>query len=269
MAKLLGLGDNVLDRYIDKALMYPGGNAVNVSVMCKRYGIDTAYLGVIGSDEGGIHLLSCLKKEEVDLSRVQLKEGANSYSNIKLVENDRVFAGSDMTMSNSISLDEEDLDYIASFDIVHTDIYSNLEGRLDDIKKTGVKLSFDFSDEFTKEYLDEVLPYVDYAFLSGSNYSPKEVVELLEDIGRKGVELAVVTKGKEGAFCIVGKDFYRQEVTTVEAIDTLGAGDTFISRVLTGILKEEIPQVFLEEASKEAAKTCMWEGAFGYAKEWK
>ncbi|MDO4794123.1 MAG: PfkB family carbohydrate kinase [Filifactor alocis] len=269
MAKLLGLGDNVLDRYIDKALMYPGGNAVNVSVMCRRYGIDTAYLGVIGSDEGGVHLLECLRKEKVELSRVQLKEGENSYSNIKLVENDRVFAGSDMTMSDSISLDEKDLDYIGSFDIVHTDIYSNLEGRLKDIKRTGVKLSFDFSDEFTEEYLDKVLPYVDYAFLSGSNYSSEEVMELLKKIMKKGVELAVVTKGKEGAFCIAGEDFYRREVEAIEPIDTLGAGDTFISRVLTGILKKEAPQVFLEEASKEATKACMWEGAFGYAKELK
>lgn len=269
MSRLLGLGDNVLDRYIDKALMYPGGNAVNVSVMCKRYGIDTAYLGVIGSDEGGVHLLDCLKKEKVELSRIQLKEGTNSYSNIRLVEHDRIFSGSDMMMSNSISLDEKDLEYIGSFDIVHTDIYSNLEGRLKDIKRTGVKLSFDFSDEFTEEYLDEVLPYVDYAFLSGSNYSSQEVMKLLKEIKKKGVELVVVTKGKEGAFCIAQDEFFRQEVIPIEPVDTLGAGDSFISRVLTGMLKKEAPQVFLKEASEEAAKACMWEGAFGYAKKMK
>ena len=27
--RIVGVGDNVLDRYIDQGLMYPGGNAVN------------------------------------------------------------------------------------------------------------------------------------------------------------------------------------------------------------------------------------------------
>ena len=30
--KIVGVGDNVLDKYVDQGLMYPGGNAVNVPV---------------------------------------------------------------------------------------------------------------------------------------------------------------------------------------------------------------------------------------------
>jgi fructoselysine 6-kinase len=35
---LAGLGDNVVDRYVNEGMMYPGGNAVNVAVHARRSG---------------------------------------------------------------------------------------------------------------------------------------------------------------------------------------------------------------------------------------
>lgn len=262
--KILGLGDNVLDRYIDKGIMYPGGNAVNISVMCKRYGMETAYLGSVGSDEGGRHLLKSLEKEGVDISYVQVKERKNSYSNIRIINCDRRFEGSDMSTSNEIELNVKEFEYIKKFDLVHTSIYSNLENKLAEIRETGILTSFDFSDEFTKEYLDKVLPHVDYAFLSGSDYSENEILNLIEEIAAYNLQLVVVTKGKDGAFCMSKEGVYRQDVVSIVPVDTLGAGDSFISRVLVGVLKEEETKIFLEEAAKKAAETCMYEGAFGY-----
>ena len=34
--KLLGLGDNVMDAYLFRGELYPGGNAANVAVLAKR-----------------------------------------------------------------------------------------------------------------------------------------------------------------------------------------------------------------------------------------
>lgn len=36
--KLLGLGDNVMDAYLFRGELYPGGNAANVAVLAKRAG---------------------------------------------------------------------------------------------------------------------------------------------------------------------------------------------------------------------------------------
>ena len=36
--RLLGAGDNVADRYLHKAMQYPGGNALNVAVFAARLG---------------------------------------------------------------------------------------------------------------------------------------------------------------------------------------------------------------------------------------
>ena len=49
--RIVGVGDNVLDRYIDQGLMYPGGNAVNVPVLALRFGAEAAaYVGAVGDD---------------------------------------------------------------------------------------------------------------------------------------------------------------------------------------------------------------------------
>ena len=35
---MIGVGDNVVDCYLDQSTYYPGGNAVNVAVNCRRNG---------------------------------------------------------------------------------------------------------------------------------------------------------------------------------------------------------------------------------------
>ena len=45
--KLIAVGDNVTDCYLDEGIYYPGGNAVNVAVDCKRDGAEKVnYIGV-------------------------------------------------------------------------------------------------------------------------------------------------------------------------------------------------------------------------------
>ena len=51
--RIAGIGDNVIDRYLNKGVMYPGGNAVNVAAHSAMLGADSAYIGVIGDDLGG------------------------------------------------------------------------------------------------------------------------------------------------------------------------------------------------------------------------
>lgn len=95
--------------------------------------------------------------------------------------------------------------------------------------------------------------------------SEENIYKLLDKSEKNGVLLSIVTKGKEGAFCKVNGKIYRQNIFPVESvIDTLGAGDAFIARVLAGIITQEEVEVFLKEAAKEAANNCTWYGAFGY-----
>ena len=49
--KVIGIGDNVCDKYYPAKIMYPGGQAMNFSVYAKMLGADAAYMGVFGRDE--------------------------------------------------------------------------------------------------------------------------------------------------------------------------------------------------------------------------
>ena len=51
--KIAGIGDNVIDRYMNMGVMFPGGNAVNVAAHASRLGAVAAYVGSIGADREG------------------------------------------------------------------------------------------------------------------------------------------------------------------------------------------------------------------------
>lgn len=48
--KIAGIGDNVIDRYMNMGIMFPGGNAVNFAAHAALLGAEAAYVGSIGAD---------------------------------------------------------------------------------------------------------------------------------------------------------------------------------------------------------------------------
>ncbi len=42
--KVLGLGDNVVDKYENLGIMYPGGNSLNFAVFAKKLGHESSFM---------------------------------------------------------------------------------------------------------------------------------------------------------------------------------------------------------------------------------
>lgn len=59
--RVIGLGDNVVDMYMHRNVMYPGGNAMNFAVYANLMGVESAYLGVFGSDDAAAHVMIRLR----------------------------------------------------------------------------------------------------------------------------------------------------------------------------------------------------------------
>lgn len=74
----------------------------------------------------------------------------------------------------------------------------------------------------------------------------------------------MATMGKRGSLAFDGKKYYRQIPKTVDAIDTLGAGDSFTTAFLLALLDGGKIETAMEKGAEFAAKTCMVRGAFGY-----
>ena len=65
--KLIAIGDNVTDCYVDEGVYFPGGNAVNVAVNCKKCGAEKVnYIGVFGDDDRADYIRECLAEVSLE-----------------------------------------------------------------------------------------------------------------------------------------------------------------------------------------------------------
>ncbi len=263
--RILGIGDNVVDQYLDLGMMFPGGNALNVPVLARRYGAEAAYIGVLGSDRAGQHIYECLQAEGVDVSYVQFANCPNRYAKVTLVDGDRVFLpGGNKDVTRLLALTRTDYQFMRSFDVVHSSVYSFIEDDLPEIRKHSHRVSFDFSHTFDAPALGRILPFVDYAFFSGAGMSLDEVHAAQAEIARQGPRLVLVTRGSEGTSLFLDGAFIEQPPAPAVIVDTLGAGDAFIARFLLGLVDGEQAGAALRLAAEAAASACGSHGAFGY-----
>lgn len=158
--KLIAVGDNVTDCYLDEGIYYPGGNAVNVAVDCKRDGAEKVnYIGVFGNDDRADYIRACMEEEGVTCERSRKVFAPTCQPGVKInEEGDRIFVGGIRDTCQhlfSIRLQREDLEVIKEYDICHTSCYSNLEYELETLSRV-CKVSFDFSDEHDDDYMKRV-----------------------------------------------------------------------------------------------------------------
>ena len=274
--KVIGIGDNVVDDYTHLRTMFPGGNALNFAVFATRLGCDAAYLGVFGSDEAAIHVKGTLSQLGVDISRCQSVDGPNGRAVLTLEDGERVFISSNKGgVSQSVPLEFifEDMDYLQSFSIVHTSLYSYMDSYLPRIRGLQALISYDFSDNFDPAHVLSLCEYIDIGFFSCAERPEKETKALLEDAVNYGCKLAVATQGPQDTILFDGRSWYRQAPKTTKPVDTLGAGDAFITGFLVsyardkdsaGVKSEVVLRQSLENAALFAAEICQVQGAFGH-----
>ncbi|MEJ1160618.1 PfkB family carbohydrate kinase [Prosthecomicrobium sp. N25] len=267
--KILGLGDNTVDTYVDLGLQFPGGNAVNVAVLARRLGCETAYMGCLGSDSTAAVIETALRDEDVDLARCRRRPGPNARVLIAHNEGDRRFVRSSPGVRGAWGgFDAADLAYVGSFDHVHTSIYSELGSALPAIGRVARSLSFDYSERWTPENLAATLPDVGIAFLSYPKVAEAECRRLAEDCAARGPRIVVVTRGLDGSVALVDGEWHRGGVVPTEVVDTLGAGDGFITAFLVSRLcGRTVPEALMAGAA-HAASVCRYRGAFGHGSPW-
>lgn len=264
MARLLGIGDNTADLYLSSATMYPGGNAVNVAAISARLGHPSSYVGCVGTDPAGHLILEALRAEGVDLSHCRQVEGLTSWSKIEHRDGDRLFVGSDAGVQGQWTLTDQDLTFAASHDVVHTSIYSALEEVLPQLRQAAPMLSYDFSSEWTPEFLGRVCPLLDVAFLSAGERPLEDAQALAEEVAKHGAQVVVVTRGAEGSLALAGAAFFSQPSLPAQVTDTLGAGDAFIAAFLQQWAESRNLTAALDAGAHEAARNCATPGAFGH-----
>lgn len=266
--KMIAVGDNVTDCYLDQKIFYPGGNAVNVAVGCRRDGFDeVAYIGVFGDDINAQHIKWALDQEKVTYDRSRTLHAISGRPGVNInEEGDRIFVGGPKHTAQRLvrlQLLDDDLEYIKGFDVCHTSCYSSIEPELPKLAGSCA-VSFDFSDRRDPEYLKVVCPYARFAFFSGSDLSEEEIYALADQCHALGTEVVGVTRGSKGALFSWKGQRYAQGIKPVEVVDTMGAGDSFIAGFLTHFTRTGDMVASLDYAADVSAVTCTCHGGFGY-----
>ncbi|MFC0473296.1 sugar kinase [Halalkalibacter kiskunsagensis] len=239
-----------------------GGAESNVAIGLTRLGHNVGWISKVGNDELGKGLLSFIRGEGVDVSRVKVDAYAPTGLYFKEVRNANDVrvqyyrSGSAASQMNVSDIDES---YIVKAKYLHItgitpalseSCYETVMKMIAIAKENDVKVVFDpnlrkklWSEERAREVLleiasksDIVLPGVaEGEFMFGDN-DPEALGKLFIN---HGASLVIIKIGAKGAYYFTNEESELVAGFPVEqVIDPVGAGDGFAAGVLSGLLDE-------------------------------
>lgn len=278
--KIAGIGDNVIDRYINLGVMFPGGNAVNVAAHAAKLGARASYVGSIGADHEGKVIKNALEGLGVDLSQCIFEEDSTTKKcDVNVYDGEREFIGIDegTKWAHTTTITESDLEYLRDFDVIHTSCNAKLHEDIYKLEKLDAIITFDFSvkEKYrTEAFFKMTCPYLELGQFSCDHMNEEEIKNLLKTVHKYGCKNVLATMGSKGQLFYNGEEFIEGKVYYVEPVDTMGAGDSFLAALIVSLLNSgwekgmhlmpEIVEGALEEAAKYSAENCLLEGAFGF-----
>ena len=222
--------------------------AHNIAALGRKVGFQTR----IGDDQLGQMALERLQQGGVDVSQVRRVPGVTKTGLSVLLQ--RETWRTIVTYSGTIAKfcwDDLDLDYLADARHFHLSSFylqDDLRPRVGELfqylKSKGLTISLDTNDDPLDQWqggLHKVLPYVD-VFLPNEREAcrvtdteePEQAIEKLAKL----VPIVAVKLGRKGAMAQQGSQRFTSSGQVVDAVDAIGAGDSFdagfIDRYLSG-----------------------------------
>ncbi len=264
---------------IEDTKYVPGGSGTNVIVQLARLGAECGYIGKVADDEVGKGILNSLIEEKVDVGKMLVSEGGISLHTEIVIDGE----GNKFIMLNmgdaalSLRASEIDIHYLAEAEVFYTDLFPKEPAiaALKAAKQAGKKTVFNMqtgletmeSLGIAKEDILEVLQYVDiFAPCRSGLYAITETTDLIEcrEFLRNYCNgILLFTLGKKGAVAFDEQNaIYQVQSVNVCAVDTTGAGDSFIGGfIYSYLLQRESLNTAMEFATACAAYTCTGLGA--------
>lgn len=251
--RVVTVGDNCIDDYEELGITCPTGNSVNVAVHLSRLAVPVSLVSVTGDDDNGDQMLSFLKKHNINLSFFKQKQGNTAITKMALKGTERIHTKYFEGVLENFKLNQNDMEFIAEHDLVHTSFWGKINHQLPLIKQTGVQIVYDFSVKLENAEVKAILPNVDYAFFS---YHQKDayIEAYMKDVHQLGPRTVIVTLGEKGSIAYDGNRFYEVDIVRVPVVNTVGAGDSFIAGYIHGLVNGKNIQECLQSGANIASK---------------
>lgn len=240
----------------------PGGAPANVAVAAKRLGVDCAFIGKVGNDYFGHHLVEVLKDERIDISGIRYDEFARTTMNFHSKPEEDVVEylfyrnpGADYMLS----ADELDVELIKNSKALHFDSMcltnepckSATYKAVKIARKFGVVVSFDINYrkpvwKTMDVFLENVFRMNKLSDIVKLNEHEKELLypkisveEACRKILNNGPKICLITMGQNGSFFMTKDGGRRVNVLEVGVVEQIGCGDAFIGAFLSQIIKNK------------------------------
>ncbi|QEU12329.1 carbohydrate kinase family protein [Dermabacter vaginalis] len=231
---------------------FPGGSPMNVAVALGRLGHTSHLLTHIGDDERGHAIERHVKASSVSLTPGSVRPGAATSTAAATIGE-----GGAATYDFDITWDPDPEGVPTQVEAVHTSsIAATLEPGADTLRRVVSSLrehaliSYDPNarpslmgdPSIVREPIEENIALADIVKASDEDlewlYETSDIEQAAESWLRRGVRLAVITRGEQGATAFTAKGRVDIPGVRVEVTDTVGAGDTFSAGILDALSRK-------------------------------
>ncbi len=243
--------------------MFDGGKGANQAVMLSALNDNVLMLGAVGNDGFGKKALSGLHEKDIDTSNVLVKDGNTGLAIIQVVDGDNSIV---VVPGENHNITKQDID---SFFSLHPDIavvVSQLEINYDAVqylidlcyeKNIKIVLNPAPASKLTTSMIDKVTYLIPNEIEFESIFQTND----MEDYVHKYQGKLLITLGSKGVLFFNGNVPEILPAQKIDAVDTTGAGDSFIAGFTTGIIRNYSLRQSIELGMKIASLTCQIYGA--------
>ncbi|MCC5466091.1 carbohydrate kinase family protein [Pelosinus baikalensis] len=236
---------------VDTMELHTGGCATNTAIDLARLGEDVGVIGLIGSDALGSFILNRLKAENVDITGVKHTEQISTSTSMVFSDPDGERSFLYYPGANGI-LAEADIDFsvierceilfIAGSLLMPTldgEPTAKLLKRAQEFGKyTILDTAWDASEKWMSAigpclpYLDLFIPSIEEAQMLSGKDNVEDMAKVFLTAGTQNV---VIKCGAKGCYMENSTEKHYLPAFGVNAIDTNGAGDSFVAGFIAGL----------------------------------
>jgi len=214
------------------------------AVAAQKLGEQTAYIGVLSDDNGGVFLKKDFEKYGVDTSLIEVKSGYRSFASVLWLSADTtartcVFDKGDLP---ALVLNDEQVEAIKNAEILMVD-GNEMDAAVEAAKiarTNGTKVLYDCGGlyagvERLLAHTDIMIPSEEFSLGHTGAKNAEEAAKKLYDTYHP--EVVVITQGKRGGIIYDGKEIVSYPIYPAVVVDSNGSGDVFHGAFAAAVCK--------------------------------
>lgn len=264
-----------------------GGGATNTAVNFAGLGLKTGILSVVGDDMEGQAIIQNLKKRGVDTKPMHIDKQEQSAFSFILVDpksgDHTIFSLNAIMKGFSVSKAELKR-HSTKWHYVASSLHSkDWKKTIEYIAKAPSKFAWNpGTAQLAEGYtgLKPFFPHIDVLILNKDEATelflshesctkPKPIKTMAKIIHSWGPKVVLITNSRKGTHAYDGEQFYYVQPPQDEPRDTTGAGDSFGSSFIAGLVQYDDIQRAMELATYQASQLVKKVGAQNGLKSWK